>query len=148
MAQIPLDILKNTNRPTLGDSINTVLFRIIRFADLEKYLGDGANAVLYASGKKFGESLDLKSVDDVIEFCKDNKIGIVEIVNENPLQVRVYECITCSGLPKMGKTLCHFEGGFIAGCLENIFGKKVQVKETHCAGLGHEYCQFDVKILG
>ncbi|MDK2789747.1 MAG: uncharacterized protein PWP15_254 [Methanothermococcus sp.] len=147
MAQIPLDTLKNADRPILGNDIDITLFRIIRFADLEKYLGAGANAVLYASGKKFGESLGLKSVDDIIEFCRDNKIGIVEVVNEDPLQIRVNECITCAGMPKMDKILCHFEGGFIAGCLGNILEKKIHIKETHCAGLGDDFCQFEVKIL-
>lgn len=147
MTQIPLEVLKNTTRPILGDNIYITLFRVIRFADLERYLGAGANAVLYASGKEFGESLNLKSIDEIIKFCKDNKIGIVEVINEDLLRIRFYECITCAGLPKMDKTLCHFEGGFIAGCLEKILGKKVKVKETHCAGLGNDFCQFEVKVL-
>ncbi len=148
MGLIPIDVLKNTNRHNLGDSIDIVLFRIVRFANIERYLGErGANIILYESGKEFGKSLNTKSIDEVVKFCKDYKVGLIEIVNKNPIQIRVYECISCSGLPEIGKKLCYFEAGFIAGCLENILGKKVQVRETHCAGLGNDYCQFEVKIL-
>ena len=75
--------------------------------------------------KKLGESLNPKSIEDVVRFCEEYKIGKVEIVNKEPLQIRVYECISCSGLPNVGETLCWFEGGFIAGCLEKILNKKV-----------------------
>ena len=147
MAKYTINQLSVTNRKELGRDIDVTVFRLVRFMDLERYLGRGANAVVYDAGKKLGNELNPKTVEDVVKFCEDYKIGKVEIVGENPLQIRVYECISCSGLPECGETLCWFEGGFIAGCLEKIFNKKVRAKETHCAGLGDEFCQFEIKIL-
>ncbi len=139
--------LKNTNREKLGNSVDITVFRLVRFMDLERYLGNGANAVIYAAGKKLGKELSPKTVEEVAKFCEDLKIGYIEIVGENPLTIRVRECITCSGLKETGKQLCYFEGGFIAGCIESVFNKKVNVKETHCAGLGDDFCQFRVEFV-
>ncbi|MEO2117771.1 MAG: V4R domain-containing protein [Methanocaldococcus sp.] len=139
--------LSNQNRTKLGREIDITLFRLVRFMDLERYLGRGAHGVIYDCGRELGHAVNPKTVEDVVRFCEEYKIGRVEIVNKEPLQIRVYECISCSGLPEVGETLCWFEGGFIAGCLEKILNKKVRVKETHCAGLGDDFCQFEIKIL-
>ena len=147
MARFNINQLSTSNRKELGRDIDITVFRLVRFMDLERYLGRGAHGVVYDAGKKLGNELNPKTVEDVVKFCEDYKIGKVEIVGENPLQIRVNECISCSGLPECGETLCWFEGGFIAGCLEKIFNKKVRAKETHCAGLGDEFCQFEIKIL-
>ncbi|WP_423793185.1 DUF2507 domain-containing protein [Methanocaldococcus indicus] len=139
--------LSKNNRKSFGNNIDIAIFRIIRYMDLDRYLGKSANMIIYQCGKSFGKSLELSSIEDIIKFCEKFKIGKVEIVNKEPLKIRVYECISCSGLPDVGETLCYFEGGFIAGCLENLLNKKVIAKETHCAGLGHDFCQFDIRLL-
>ncbi|WP_457613442.1 V4R domain-containing protein [Methanocaldococcus sp.] len=142
-----IDEISKSNRHTLGRDIDVAVFRLIRFMDLEKYLGRGAHGVIYECGRELGQSLNPKSIDDIIKFCEEYKIGKIEVVNKNPIQIRVYECISCSGLPEVGETLCWFEGGFIAGCLEKILNKKVRAKETHCAGLGDDFCQFEITTL-
>ncbi|CAB3289418.1 4-vinyl reductase 4VR [Methanocaldococcus lauensis] len=142
-----IDVLSKSNRNSLGREINITVFRIMRFMDLERYLGRGAHGVIYECGRELGESLNPSTIDDVVNFCEKHKIGKVEIINKSPLQIRVYECISCSGLPEVGEPLCWFEGGFIAGCLEKILNKKVRAKETHCAGLGDDFCQFEIKVL-
>ncbi len=141
-----INSLRKTNRKTLGNEVDIAMFRLVRFMDLKKYLGTGANAVIYAAGKQYGKELNPKSVEEVVKFCMDLKIGIISIINKNPLTIRVNECITCSGLEKNNELLCYFEGGFIAGCLESIYGKKVNVKETKCEGLGDDFCQFEVSF--
>jgi predicted hydrocarbon binding protein len=146
MVSFDINQLSVANRKDLGRDIDITVFRLVRFT-YAMCLGRGAHGVLYSAGKKLGHELNPKTVEEVVKFCEDYRIGKVEIVGENPLQIRVGECITCSGLPECGEPLCWFEGGFIAGCLEKVFNKKVQAKETHCAGLGHEFCQFEIKIL-
>ena len=144
--EIEKSILNPSPRDTLDNEVNISLFRLVRFIPM-MYMGRGSDSMMYRAGKDLAKMLNLKTVDEVIDFCKDNKIGIVSIVSEDPLLVRVDGCITCEGLPKMGWTYCYFEGGFIAGCIENISGKRCQAKETHCAGLGHDYCQFEIKFI-
>ncbi len=139
--------LSKHNREQLGRNIDISVFRMVRFMDLEKYLGKGAHGVIYDAGKKLGHELNPKSIEEITEFCKGYKIGIIEIVEKNPLCIRVNECISCNGLSNCGEPLCWFEGGFIAGCLEKVFNKKVRAKETHCAGLGDKFCQFEIKFI-
>lgn len=146
MVKYAINQLSVDNRNELGRCIDITMFRIVRFMDLERYLGRGAHGVVYEAGKKLGHDLNPKTVEDFVKFCEDYKIGKVEIIKDNPLQIRINECISCSGLPECGETLCWFEGGFIAGCLEKVFNKRVMAKETHCAGLGDEFCQFEIKI--
>ena len=147
MAKYDVDQLSVSHRKELGRNVDIVTFRLVRFMDLEKYLGKEAQRAVYNAGKRLGYKLNPKTIREIAEFYENYRIGKMEIVGENPLQIRVYECISCSGLPECGEVLCHFEGGIIAGGLEKIFDKKVQVKETHCAGLGDEFCQFEIKIL-
>ncbi|WP_456420086.1 DUF2507 domain-containing protein [Methanocaldococcus infernus] len=142
-----IDELAKNNRSSLGNDVNITVFRLIRFMDLERYLGKAANNIFYECGKTLGRDLNINSIDELVKFCKVYKIGRAEIVSEDPLRIRIYECITCSGLPNVGEPLCYFEGGFIAGCLEKILNKRVRAKETHCAGLGNEFCEFEIKIL-
>ncbi|ADG14000.1 4-vinyl reductase 4VR [Methanocaldococcus infernus ME] len=142
-----IDELAKNNRGSLGNDVDVTVFRLIRFMDLERYLGKAANNIFYECGKTLGRDLNINSIDELVKFCKVYKICRAEIVSEDPLRIRIYECITCSGLPNVGEPLCYFEGGFIAGCLENILNKRVRAKETHCAGLGNEFCEFEIKIL-
>lgn len=147
MVKFDINQLSSENRKDLGRDIDITVFRLIRFMDLERYMGRGANGIIYHAGKELGKSLNPKTIDDIVKFCEDYKIGKIEIVSEDPLQIRVDECISCSGLPECNESLCWFEGGFIAGCLEKVFNKSIQAKETHCAGLGDDFCQFDIKIM-
>jgi predicted hydrocarbon binding protein len=46
----------------------------------------------------------------------------------------------------VGRTLCHFEGGLVAGALTTIFKQKIRAVETSCiGGLGDEACGFDIE---
>jgi predicted hydrocarbon binding protein len=48
----------------------------------------------------------------------------------------------------VGRPICHFEGGLIAGAINTILNKKVKVKEVTCiGGLGDETCGFDIDVL-
>lgn len=53
--------------------------------DLERYLGRGAHGVIYECGRELGLALNPKTVEDVVKFCEEYKIGKVEIVNKEPL---------------------------------------------------------------
>ena len=97
--EIEKAILNNSPRNILDNEINISLFRLVRFVPM-KYMGRGSDSMMYRAGKDLAKMLNLKTVDEVINFCKDNKIGIVSIVSENPLIIRVEDCITCKGLPK------------------------------------------------
>ena len=150
--------LLNPKRPYLSslnpdDTKYVINFRLVRHANFEEILGFGTVAVWYRCGYTLGElAVDkglIKSLDDFVKFVVDQRIGLVDLVKESDdkSRIHVYECISCSGIPNIGKVVCQFEGGLIAGVLSKLTNKKVRTVETHCAGTGYSFCGFDVIFL-
>jgi predicted hydrocarbon binding protein len=137
-------------RPTLGNDAGVALYRLLRLVALEDIIGRGAAGTAYVAGKKLGNSLNLPTLDAFLELCNSLKIGVIEvpILTDNRILVDVYECITCSGMRPVGRTLCHFEAGLIAGVVETVVKKRAKAKEVTCiGGLGHDSCGVEV-LLG
>lgn len=137
------------HRPILGDTVGLGLFRLVRLVAMEDILGAGASAVTYYAGKKLGRELGLSSMDDFLALCEQLKIGQIRIptLTEQLIHVDVCECVTCSGMTPVGRVLCHFEGGLIAGAVSSILKKDVQAREVSCiGGLGDATCGFDLLL--
>ncbi|AAB99662.1 TPA: DUF2507 domain-containing protein [Methanocaldococcus jannaschii] len=131
----------------LGRNVDVSIFRILRFMNLRKYIGIDNEMLMYYFGKELSKNLNFKNFKELSNFYKEYKLGRIEMVSENPIKIRIYDCISCSGLPDVGKPLCHFEAGFLAGYIENVFNKKCYIIETHCWGLGNKFCQFEVRLV-
>lgn len=139
----------NILRPTLGDDAGLGLYRLLRLVALEDIIGRGASGTAYIAGKKLGASLGITRLEDFLELCKQLKLGVIEVpvLTKNRMQVDVYECATCAGMTPVGRCLCHFEGGLVAGAVETVTGRDVRAKETGCiGGLGHDACSFSLEI--
>jgi predicted hydrocarbon binding protein len=139
----------NVVRPTLGNNAGVALYRLLRLVALEDIIGRGASGAAYLAGKKLGISLGLTELEDFLQLCKDLNIGIIEVpvVTETKVHVDVYECVTCSGLETVGRPICHFEGGLIAGAVQTITGRSARAREVTCiGGLGDKTCGFDIEI--
>jgi uncharacterized protein len=136
-------------RPTLGDNAGIALYRLLRLVALEDIIGRGAAGTAYLAGKKLGHSLGLSKLEDFLGLCHDLKIGIIKVpvLTESRIHVDVFECVTCSGLQTVGRPLCHFEGGLIAGVVEGIVKRRTRAIEKTCiGGLGDEACGFDLEF--
>jgi uncharacterized protein len=139
----------NVVRPQLGQDAGVALYRLLRLVALEDIIGRGAAGTAYIAGKKLGTSLGLTNLDAFLELCRTLKIGIIKVplVSQSRIKVDVYECVTCSGLSPVGRTLCHFEGGLIAGVVESVMKKPAKAQEVTCiGGLGHDACGFDIRL--
>ncbi len=137
-------------RPTLGDNAGVALYRLLRLVALEEIIGRGAAGTAYVAGKKLGNSLGLTKLDQFLELCNSLKIGIIEVpvLTESRVYVDVYECVTCSGMAAVGRTLCHFEAGLIAGVIETVVKKRAKAREVTCiGGLGHDSCGIEVELI-
>jgi len=85
-----------------------VMFRTIRVSLLVE--GINIDPVLHDAGFRIGEGIypaiadtDLPSLlDKTSALWKKNKLGIIEIENESPLIIRVYDCFECGDLPQLG----------------------------------------------
>ncbi len=136
-------------RPTLGDTAGVALYRLLRLVALEEIIGRGAAGTAYVAGKKLGNSLGLTKLDQFLELCTSLKVGIIQVpvLTESRIYVDVYECVTCSGMRTVGRTLCHFEAGLIAGVIETVVKKRARAREVTCiGGLGHDSCGVEVDL--
>jgi len=148
-ANINVENALNVVRPTLGNNAGVALYRLLRLVALEDIVGRGASGVAYLAGKKLGISLGLTKLEDFLQLCKDLNIGIIEVpvATETKIHIDVYECVTCSGLETIGRPICHFEGGLIAGAVQTITGRSARAREITCiGGLGDETCGFDIEF--
>ena len=136
-------------RPSLGDDAGVALFRLLRLVALEDIIGRGAAGTAYVAGKKLGLALGVTKLEDFLALCATLKIGIIKVpkLTSSEIHIDVYECVTCSGMSRVGRTLCHLEGGMIAGVVESVTKKKARALEVTCiGGLGHDACGFDVAV--
>jgi len=150
MKEITIENAMKVDRPKMGGDIPVGLFRLVRLVAFEEILGEGAAGLAFQAGERLGKSLGIKDLKGLVKACEDLKIGDVKISEEsdNKIHVDVYECVTCSGMEPVGRPICHFEGGLIAGAINTILNKKVKVKEVTCiGGLGDETCGFDIDVL-
>jgi|SRR5262249_45786623 len=137
------------SRPSLGDNAGVALYRLLRLVALEDIIGRGAAGTAYIAGKKLGISLGLTKLEAFLELCTALKVGIIKVpvITSTRIHVDVYECVTCSGLQAVGRTLCHFEGGLVAGAVETILKKRSRAVEVTCiGGLGDDACGFDIDL--
>ncbi|WP_456381900.1 V4R domain-containing protein [Persephonella sp.] len=147
-------------REKLGTDIPLLIFRVLRHythfyaSDL---LGErGANILFINAGKALGDELgkvlydeDLdKYLQNIASFVEKEKIGILKIVekSDSKLVVQLDECITCAGMDNIGKRICHFEVGLVAGLVEKFLGKKVLASETKCNANGEGVCEVTVNF--
>jgi predicted hydrocarbon binding protein len=136
-------------RPTLGDQAGIGLYRLLRLVALEDIIGRGAAGTAYIAGKKLGANLGLTNLDDFLGLCAALKIGVIKVpkLTASAAHVDVYECVTCSGMKPVGRMLCSFEGGMIAGVVESMTKKRTRAREVTCiGGLGHDTCGFDIEM--
>ena len=150
----PSDAIQAANalqvvRPELGTEAGIGLYRLLRLVALEEIIGRGIGGTVYIAGKRLGMSLGLESLEAFLDLCKQLKIGIIDVpkLTNTEAHIDVYECVTCSGMTPVGRTLCHFEGGLIAGVAESVLQQPVRAIENTCiGGLGHKACGFDLTI--
>ena len=154
-----LSAISKVDRPVLGKDIPILIFRVLRHYSqiyMEDLMGEKASNIVFLNagkelGKKLGEKLhdnDLKKyLENISNFCKEQKIGILKIIEltDNKLVVQLDECITCAGMDNIGKRICYFETGLVAGLVEHFLGnKKVIARETKCNANGEGTCEVSV----
>ena len=146
MKEYSVEDIKTIVRPRLGDEVPLVLFRILRIIGIRQILGESSGATLYMMGKHVGTMIGAKDLDDFRSKIQELKVGIpeVEIIDEDHLTVKLYECITCAGFAYTGEMFCDMESGIIAGLLETIYKKKAKSTQTKSWSVGYNYCEFEV----
>jgi len=148
-----------TDRPILGNDIPILVFRVFRHFSagyVEEVLGRGAAVVFQNGGRDLGREAGAmllrpdptEYLREVCQFVKDSRIGILHPreLSDKRLVVDLDECITCAGMANIGKRICQFEVGFVAGVAEVLIKKKPKAYETKCNANGEGTCQVTVEL--
>lgn len=155
-----IESIAKVNRPKLGDEIPILVFRAFRLFtefNLEEIVGSkGTVTLLQSAGKQLGKQIakefPKENLDEFLErsvqYFYDNKIGILipTDISDNRMVLRLDECITCAGMPNIGKRICYFEVGLAAGLAESFLNKKVRAYETKCNANGEGTCEVTVEF--
>ena len=136
-------------RPKLGDKAGVALYRLLRLVALEDIVGRGVGATAYVAGKKLGVNLGITKLESFLQLCASISLGVVRVpvLTSSRVYVDVFECVTCSGMKPVGRALCQFEAGIVAGVVQTVVGKPTRAKEVTCiGGFGHDSCGVEVLI--
>lgn len=153
-----IEALSQIDRPILGDTVPLSVFRIFRqFSALhaEEILGTmGSRVVFQHAGRQLGidvgksvytEDLD-EYLKNIFQFVEDSGIGILSVTtnDEGQMIFKLDECITCAGMPNIGKKICHFEVGIVSGAVEVFLGESVGAIESKCNANGDDFCEVTI----
>ncbi len=105
--------------------------------------------VMRKAGRVFAEiALEgTDGVDEATHVLARLGIGLFDFIGcrRGVCVFRVYECISCSGLPGasgIGDSICEWEAGIIEGITERVFRIRPVVQEVKCWVKGDPYCEF------
>src|SRR3989344_3843986 len=67
-----------SDRPTIGDDVSVVLWRLVRVIGLHSILEEETPMVIYFAGKQIGKMLGAKNVEEIKEKLVQLKIGTID----------------------------------------------------------------------
>lgn len=103
---------------------------------------------VYQAGYSIGRQLPVDDLEEIPDKISALGVGNLKLqsVKGDKITVKWYECFTCSHFPPVGQPLCYLEGGLLAGSLNKLLRKRIEVEETKCWGTGEHYCQMEATI--
>lgn len=140
--------MKLMKRERLGEQVPLELFRTIRLIGMYQGLPMGGKGTTLTVGRKIGENLPVRSVDELLKLFEELKIGIPQVVHhdERTMRIAVEDCF-CKGLPVLEeKMVCDLEGAIIEGAMNQFMDRKVTVKEILCNVHGDDHCEYEVRF--
>jgi predicted hydrocarbon binding protein len=110
------------------------------------------------AGRKLAEGVkDKEALNRALIDCLRNwKLGAAtvstrhDVTGQSSYDVQVFrvlESAFAAGIPMVNRAMCHFLRGVIRGAYAAFLElENVEVKETHCWGLGDTYCEFEMRV--
>jgi len=133
-------------RKKLGNQIPVDIFSAFYILVLKNLMKGRMGTSAYMFGKNIGINSNVKSRKDILKVLRKFDVGRINIkeCNLERVLVRLKGDITCMGVTKTTRPICYFEGGLLAGAIENFLNKKTDLVETKCTAKGDKYCQFEL----
>ncbi|PKM61218.1 MAG: Fis family transcriptional regulator [Firmicutes bacterium HGW-Firmicutes-4] len=102
--------------------------------------------IYYNTAKNVGRSLNVTDYNSLSEKIMELGIGQIVItdMSDEKIVFRLDDCFTCSDMENMGKPVCYFEAGILAGAVSTISNQDMDAVEVRCNALGDSYCEFEV----
>jgi diguanylate cyclase (GGDEF)-like protein len=134
----------DVDRPELGSTVDLRFFRLFRFFAVKNITRGTLAGVCYRSGKDLGQTYPVRTTRELEELVRSFNLGQLKIADlgEKSVSLELHRCATCYGLPNIGLRVCHFESGFLAGALETVLQRRINLKETKCCCNGDDHCEF------
>jgi predicted hydrocarbon binding protein len=143
-----LEAIKNESIIKKSKKIPVPYFGLLALVIFEKVKELGSEISLYEIGVEFGKILSPKNIEELKKIFKLMNFGDLEI-DENEIHFKNPPYKINLSNPPYGwiykkEPIHDFIAGILAGCLEEIFGKKFIVKEIECVCQGKDKCVFEV----
>ncbi|MDN5327280.1 MAG: hypothetical protein PWP41_1976 [Moorella sp. (in: firmicutes)] len=106
------------------------------------------NTIYYRAGYSIGRQLPVNDLEEIPDKISALGIGNLKLqsVKGDKITVKWNECFTCSHFSPVGQPVCFLEGGLLAGALNKLLRKRIEVEETKCWATGEHYCQMEATI--
>ncbi len=161
-------------RPTMGNTVDLSVLQVHVIGSLA--LSKSMGVVLFESGRKytkyfaaeglaffeklpdyhsFADSKTLEEARNAAEFIvlqnayKSTGTGLLaltEFRKDKLIVFQVEECFSCYGITNIGKPICYYTGGALAGFIESLLRKNVAFVESKCYAKGDSCCEFRYRL--
>jgi sugar-specific transcriptional regulator TrmB/predicted hydrocarbon binding protein len=151
MRAIADSIWSNGHQPGSTSITDTLVTLTRRHLDL---LGVDALPVFEALGRQVGVAMaktmkaktKKKLLDEIKAYWKEHKLGKVEIIDVDPMTIRVEDFIECSKLGHLEGAGCIFTQNVVKGVVDEKLGVDSVVDEDECKGQKLGKCRLTVAI--
>lgn len=128
------------------NSVEKNLKNVLNLADTSQNSKAVEEEIYYNTAKNVGRSLNVTDYNSLSEKIMELGIGQIVITNmsDEKIVFRLDDCFTCSDMENIGKPLCYFEAGILAGAVSTISKQDMDAVEVKCNALGDAYCEFEV----
>lgn len=128
------------------NSVEKNLKNVLNLANASQNSKAVEEEIYYNTAKNVGRSLNVTDYNSLSEKIMELGIGQIVITNMSDEKIifRLDDCFTCSDMENIGKPLCYFEAGILAGAVSTISKQNMDAVEVKCNALGDEYCEFEV----
>ena len=87
-------------------------------------------------------STELKLLQNVCESTGTGLLQLSQYERNKLIVFQVDECAECFALPDIGKPVCYYTAGDLAGSIETVLSRKVGFVESKCRAKGDQICEF------
>ena len=140
------------NRRKSG-SVSRLAFLVVRSIIWDMEADGEARILAERLGREIVRREGVSSVEEGLKLLEEVGCGRVVVNREETREdervmdwgyetVTVFECVSCAGAPKVGRTLCALEAGLIEGIVSEVNGEGYYAIEYACWGLGDDRCSF------